>query len=61
MKKPTAEQIEKAAQRVLRAAQRYGDKAAVYSDEHYSDEQEGRLFGAAYKYAELLRRAGLKK
>jgi hypothetical protein len=57
-KKPTAEQIARAEQRVLRTAQKYGDQAAA---DDYSDKQEGHLLGAAYRYAELLRRAGVKK
>jgi len=46
--------ITKAEQAVLTAARRYGAKAA---DKEYSDEEEGKLLGLAYDYANLLRLA----
>ena len=57
MRKPTQAQIDKAAKKVLDAAQKYGDKAAI---DDYSDDEEGALFGLSYKYAELLRKASGK-
>jgi hypothetical protein len=54
VKKPTQQQIDKAAKAVLTAARKYGDKTAV---EEYSDEEQGNLLGLAFKYAELLRKA----
>jgi hypothetical protein len=53
VKKFSQELIDKAARAVLTAARKYGDKAAVAD---YSDQEQGRLLGAAYKYADLLRK-----
>ena len=58
MRKPTQAQIDKAAKKVLDAAQKYGDKAAI---DDYSDDEEGALLGLSTKYAELLRQAAPKK
>lgn len=57
MRKPTQAQIDKAAKKILDAAQKYGDKAAL---EDYSDDEEGVLLECAYNYAELRRRAATK-
>ncbi len=58
MRKPTQAQIDKAAKKVLDAAQKYGDKAAI---DDYSDDEEGALLGLSAEYAELLRQAAPKK
>ena len=44
--------LQEAVTAVLRAAQQYGDKAAI---SEYSDEEESQLLSSSYDYASLLR------